>query len=161
MAKRGKKQQWSVGDLFLVQLIDGVAVVGQVVGQERQALNSVTCAFFDVRLQNEQDLDRLKAVPKGSLFSALFVTRDLLDNGEWRVVKAMKLQISRKQLPNEQFRKLGWVGATIFGSGNIVDFLNAFYGLAPWDAYKDPEYFDKLLTSPLKRPNHLVLKSAR
>jgi len=42
------------------------------------------------------------------------------------------------------------------GSGNMREFVNAFYGLAPWNGYFDPNYFDKLLIDPSKRPKNLL-----
>jgi hypothetical protein len=36
------------------------------------------------------------------------------------------------------------------------DFLNAFYGLSPWDAYFDIYYFDKLLIDKAKKPKDLI-----
>jgi hypothetical protein len=41
-------------------------------------------------------------------------------------------------------------------------FLDAFRGLAPWDAFKNPAYLDRLLVSPAKKPTtRIVLSKAR
>jgi len=41
----------------------------------------------------------------------------------------------------------------------VENFLNAFHGLAPWDRYKDPNYFDEMLISEAIKPQVLVFKS--
>ena len=161
MAKMSKSQRWGVGDVFLVNTSDGLSVVGQVVAQEQDAMNSATCAFFDVRVKDDKNLEGVSALPEDKLFSAIFATRDLLDNGTWRVVKTLPVEVSRNYFPYEHLRKSGWIGAKIIGSRNVTDFLNAFYGLSPWDAYMDPEYFNKLLISPTKRPTQVVFKKTQ
>ena len=44
------------------------------------------------------------------------------------------------------------MGAKVVGSANVGALCDAFYGLARWDDWKDPEYLDKLLLSPEKKP---------
>jgi hypothetical protein len=66
--------------------------------------------------------------------------------------------VARSDFPYEHLRKSGWVGAKIRGAGVVEEFINAFYGLLPWDSRYDPEYFDKLLISPAKRPSRLIFK---
>jgi hypothetical protein len=39
------------------------------------------------------------------------------------------------------------------------EFLDAFCGLSPWDAFKDPEYLDGLLVSPAKKPISRIVLS--
>jgi len=47
----------------------------------------------------------------------------------------------------------------IVGSANIAEFLNAYYGLVPWDDWADPNYLDKLLISPDKKPKNIIFKN--
>jgi hypothetical protein len=157
MGKR--RQAWKVGDVFLVKLTDDSFVVGQIVGQERKALNSVSCAFFDLRVKSEADLDSVRELPLPKVFSVLFVTRDLLDNGVWRVIGDRRVTLPESLLPFERLRNQGWVGASVKGSGIVAKFLNAFYGLAPWDDWHNPNYLDELLMSPDKKPSNLIFKS--
>jgi hypothetical protein len=156
MGKR--RQRWQVGDVFLVRTKDGLDVVGQIVGRESTVLNSVSCAFYDKRLQDGDDIDVVE-LPGTRVFSVVFVTRDLLDNGTWRVVSHRPVTIPRNWLPYEHLRESGYVGAKVIGSRIVGEFLNAFYGLAPWDDWKDPAYLDGLLISPDKKPAKLVLKA--
>lgn len=153
-----KKQSWEVGDVFTVRTSDGKLVLGQVVGQEPKALNSATLAFYDVRVDTEEQAKRIRTLDANKAFSVVFATRDLLDSGTWRIVGKAPIGINREDLPYEDLRDSGFVGVKIIGSGNLEEFLNAFYGLAPWDDWKDPQYLDRLLFSPSKKPTKLIFK---
>jgi hypothetical protein len=82
-----------------------------------------------------------------------------LDCGIWRVVENKEVAVPRSWLPYESLRSSGFINAKIIGSKNVTEFLNAFYGLVPWDDWKDPAYLDKLLLSPKKKPPHLIFKN--
>jgi hypothetical protein len=151
-----KKQKWDIGDLFVIRLKDGEYGTAQVVGQERDALNSVTVAFFDKKLSTpEQLLDCL--LPATTVFSVALSTRDLLDRGHWKVVGHRDVAIPDHLCPFEELRNSGWVGAVIHGSAILNDFVNAYFGLQPWDEYLDPAYFDKLLLPSVQRPAHVIV----
>ena len=153
-----KKQNWQVGDIFLVELIDGKFVLGQIVGREAFVLNSVSCAFFDFRVSGAIDVDSARILPTNKIFSVLFVTRDLLDSGKWKIVGSCPVSVSKELLPYEDLREKHFVGASVRGAGIVKKFLDAFYGLRPWDDWHDPNYLDKLLLSPSKKPSSLVYK---
>jgi len=126
------KKKWKVGDLFVVQMSDGKFVLGQIVGREASALNSVSVAFFDRRLASPNEAVNVAAsVSANDAFSILFVTRDLLDSGKWQLVGYLEPIIPPAMLPNEKLREKRFVGATIIGSGNVNKFLDAFYALRP------------------------------
>jgi hypothetical protein len=160
MSKRTKLQPWTIGDVFLVRTLDGLNVVGQILGREAGVLNSVSCAFFDFRFTNENKIKEIQVLPFEKAFSILFVTRDLLDNGQWRIVSQLPVTVPKDKLPYEHLRKNGYIGAKVIGSGIVNEFLSAFYGLSAWDDWKDPTYLDKLLISPEKKPATLKLKSS-
>jgi hypothetical protein len=153
-----RRQKWSDGDVFLVPLNDGMCVVGQVIGRERQALNSVGVALFDIRIACESDVSAVGELAHDKIFSVLLVTPDLLNNGVWRVIGNKSVNIPHKKIPYENLRLRNWVGASIKGSGNINEFVNAYYGLVPWDDWHDPVYLDTLLLSPDKKPSKIMLK---
>jgi hypothetical protein len=44
---RKKKQAWGIGDIFCIPLTDGTYSIGQVVGQEPEALNSIPLQFWE------------------------------------------------------------------------------------------------------------------
>ena len=153
-----KRQKWKVGDLFKISLADGSASLGHIVAQERQMLNSVTCAFYDTKVPNTCPPDAPPLPSDEALIACLFTTHDLLGNGIWAVIGYASPRLSRKHLPYEDYRGSGWVGAKMRGAGNVRPFLDAYYRLAPWDNYsaKDPNYFDAFLIDPSKRPKDLI-----
>ncbi|HXU68034.1 MAG TPA: hypothetical protein VN947_01835 [Polyangia bacterium] len=81
MAPR-RKQQWKIGDVFVVRNADGKYTPGQTVGREAQALNSVTVAFYDAVLEQPEPP---AAIDFADPFSVIFATRDLLDEGSWHL----------------------------------------------------------------------------
>jgi hypothetical protein len=149
-------QLWKIGDIFTIRLDDQSYALGQIIGREAQVLNSVSIALFDIRLESTSKAEVVLSADR--LYSVLFVTRDLLDNGTWKVIGNARVEVPLQNFPYESLRRTGFVGAKVTGSGIVRNFVRAFYGFCPWDYYLDPEYFDKLLSSPTKRPKQLVFK---
>jgi hypothetical protein len=147
-----RKQKWDVGDVFLIPLNDGTKAIGQIVGRVPSFLNSVTCAFFNLRVKDATECAGTleNAIRPERIFSVLFCTRDLLDSGSWEIVTRRPVY-----LPDGFVPRTG-TGARMIGSGIINKFLNAFYGLTPWDEWKNPCYLDGLLISADKKPKNLV-----
>jgi hypothetical protein len=152
-----RRQQWEIGDVFTVPTADGQLAVCQIVGREAELSNSVTVALFDQRFTRgiamaPMDLSASRA------FAVLFTTPDQLDSGVWRVVGTKPVALGRELFPYEETRASGFVGAKMIGSSIVKEFINAFFGLAPWDDWKDPTYLDSLLIAGGKRPRNVVLK---
>ena len=156
MARR--KSPWAVGDVVTIGLLDGTYVLAQVLGREPEVLNSATMAFFDRRFDERQPTAGLEPPKFKDAFSVLFVTRDLLDAGRWQVVARCPVDVPPHALPYASLRSKGWVGAKVIGSGIVEEFVNAYYGLRPWDDWHDPSYLDGLLVSPERKPDRLVYK---
>jgi len=154
-----KKQAWEVGDLFEIPLRDGSRVLGQVVGREADALNSAAVALFDLRLAAGSPPPDPAQARTATVFSALFVTRDLLDHGTWKVMGRTAPRLAGASRPQEHLRAKGWVGAKIIGSGTVREFAEAFYGLSPWDDFHDPHYLDRLLVDPSVKPHARLVYS--
>lgn len=153
-----KKQTWKIGDLFLVPTLDGKLALGQVVGQEQWVLNSVSVVLFARRVDSPQGVAFDQCTGVDDAIAILFVTRDSLDRGEWPVVGPHPITIPHTHLPYEHLRSRRFVGAKVIGTGIVKDFLNAYFGLAPWNMMKDPNYFDGLLLAPDRKPSSLVFK---
>jgi len=150
-----KRQQWDVGDLFLIRQQDGLWSAGQIL--DRMMANVASCAFYAVRVAEPNSLG--PSLPPDSLIAVATVTRDGLDSGAWKVVGHAPIGVERRLWPNEPFRDVGWIGAKIYDAGIIEEFLDAFHGLVPWDKWKDPNYLDRLLISPDKKPAKLLYKT--
>jgi hypothetical protein len=157
---RRKRQQWQVGDVFLIPTSDGQVTIGQVVGREPDLLPSATVALFDER-HASPDVARIEgALSPKALFAVLFVTKNHLDSGEWSVIDHRKVEIDPRKNPYEHTRSNGFIGAKVFGADIVNEFVNAFYGLVPWDDWKDPTYLDSLLISKEAKPvGRLIYKN--
>lgn len=154
MARRRAK--WSEGSVFLVPQSDGLCSVGQVLKLTPGALNSVICAFYDIRVKPGAAVsaDDLSA---DKLVSMQFTTPDLLNSGIWALVAQFAPKHLERMTWLPALEKADFVGAVVIGSGNIGEFLDAFYGLRAWDDYADPAYFGKLLLTQDKKPSRLIL----
>lgn len=153
-----ERQHWRIGDWFKVPLSDGRAVIGRVVAQEREVLNSVTCAFYSVTIDSGDEPGGIASCDDDRLVACLFTTRDLIGSGTWKVIGHTDQRFGECFLPFEEKRKQGWVGAKVIGSAIVENFLNAFFGLLPWNSMADPNYFDRLLLHPSKKPHSIILK---
>lgn len=152
-----KNQRWAVGDLFHIPLSDGTFSVGQVVGIEPEAMNSAVCAFFSIQYK-PAPLELKKAFTEHDLISVLFVTRDLLDSGVWHVFSSSTALPTTPYLDISRLRMTGFVGVKIIGAGIVTMFMEAYFGLYPWNGFYEPDYLDRLLVSPAKKPKHLTSK---
>lgn len=153
------KQKWSIGDVFLIENADGQYSAGQIVGREADVLNSVTVALFRKRFSRPEDAQTAE-LSEDDAVSVVFTTRDLLDSGHWIVVGNHPIAISPRLRPYEELRATGFVGAKVYGSGILVKFANAFFGLTPWDGFHDPRYLDRLLLSADLKPKLAVPTNA-
>lgn len=156
MPRGKKKKTWGPGDNFLVPLEDDTYGQGQVLSYEEDAMNSVICAFSSIRF--EKLPTHLDVIPEESLVAIIFVTRDQLDYGGWPIVNRGPIISWEKYIDIRQMRSRGFIGTKIIGTFNAETLLNAYHGLVFWDDFHDPEYLDKLLISPDRKPADVLLK---
>jgi hypothetical protein len=149
-------QQWTVGAVFAVPQLDNQFCLGQVL--DLPLPNVPSCAFYNIRFSQGAIPSECK-FKFDKLIAALSTTREQLDQAAWKVTGVQTVALERQFWPNEQLRELGWVGAKTYGAGIINRFLNAFYGLAPWDFYPDSILFEKMLFTPHRKPRKLVYKN--
>jgi Immunity protein 26 len=158
MAK--SKQKWRIGDVFTIATTDRRFAIGQIIGQEPDLMRSVTVALFDERYGTLREAGEKAKCDPANLFAILFVTVNHLESGDWHIVGHRSATVDSRFSPHEQTRIAGFVGAKVVGSGIVNDFVEAFYGLAPWDDWKDPHYLDSLLISTGVKPvDRLVYKN--
>lgn len=155
MPKAQQKQSWQAGDIFAVQQRDGVCSLGCVI--DLMMKNVVSCAFYDIRAKCE---DKIEAghLDAARLIALLSVTREQLDFGAWKIVGHLDEPLDKELWPNEEYREARWIGAKIYDAAIAEDLLNAYNGLAAWDDWHDPEYLDKLLVAPDRKPKHVIYK---
>jgi hypothetical protein len=152
-----KRQDWTVGDVFTVKTSNARYAVGQVLDHPGP-LVSVAVALFDHILE-APDAALSSELSRARLISAVFTSDDLLDSGRWQVVGRRAIALPRKVFPGAHTLAKGGVGEKVIGSFNLATFVEAYFGLAPWDRFQDPAYMDKLLISPARKPTKLIFKS--
>jgi hypothetical protein len=157
MIPKKKRQRHKEGDVFLVPLSDGSYGLGQVLSYEPEALNSVGCAFYDIRIVDGPSLDIPAPLPQHRVVSVLLTTKDLLNRAVWPVVTDRAIPTPDSSRPYEKYRARKMVGATVVGSAIVMGFLNAYHGLEPWNVMFEEDYFDKLLAPGVKRPGAAVV----
>ena len=143
------------GDYFTVPLEDstpGPFALGQVLSVEPQALNSCGCAFWPSVAG-----DHVRQLCTPPIIVTL-VTPDLLKSKIWKILGNAAVTVPTRARKYEAFRKSGWVGAKIIGSGIVRSALRAYNGLEYWDDFADPEYVSKLLQPGVGVPSHARFK---
>jgi Immunity protein 26 len=156
MAKstRRKKVKWNNGDVFLVPLKDGRFSIGQVL--DLRWVHCVRCALYNEIVDERAEVVVDKVCKKEDLISLIEVFKENLDYGEWRVIGNKPILIPKENYPNEQYKHKNGAGATTYDPGLAEDFLNAFYGLEPWDDWYDPNFLDEFLIDLSKKPANLI-----
>lgn len=154
---RRKREVFEGTDCFAVRLADSTYAIGQVLGRERDAMDSILCAF---------STEHMRELPtRGSSFdladkiiAVLFVTPELLDSGAWSVIGPGRLLDPERYIPLRMQRKARFIGTTIVGAGNVKCLLDAYHGLYPWNGFAIPNYLDGLLLSPELKPKDVVYR---
>jgi len=141
-----------VGDVFVVPLADGSKCIAQVLEIEPILMNSITCAFFDIRSNEDSPETSNLTLSEENTLSCQFVTRDLFNRGVWKRIGNRPPTIKESLYPYRETKGKGWVGAKVIGSGIVESFLNAYFGLGDWREMKDPDYYNKLLFKGRKGP---------
>lgn len=145
-----KKSPWGKGTVFLVPLQNGKCGVGQVITNE--VMGSPTVAVFPVCLPCDCELSAVPALQEESCIALLTVFGRSLDRGIWRTLGQREVAMLSSRGVNWETRGSQWVGAEVFTSNIVEALLNAYHALEPWDDFADPEFLDKLLLPPHKRP---------
>jgi hypothetical protein len=154
---RRKRIKWDHGDVFGVPLVDGS--FGLVQAVDHWMPHWIYTAVTDGRVASLTAADTMMQL--GKMVSLLAVNDDPFNFGGFTCVGRASPMVLRRDFPNEAFAESGYVGATSYTGGVITDFLSAWHRLAPWNAYQDEAFFDKLLVSGLERPSNVLTKAAR
>lgn len=152
-----RKVKWKVGDIVGIPRLDGVFAVAQVVDITPQALNSVVLAIFDEAISDVTSPQNI-SMAHDNLIAVLFATREQLDSGTWKVLGTGPVTVPEALIPSKGLSSRGFVGAKIYGSAIVDNFVNAYHALSPWDMCFRPDYFDDMLISPIRKPERLMYK---
>ena len=156
-----KKQKWQVGDYFGIPIEDDFLAVGQILG--RYDWIGVACLITKMKISSKKlPLYEDIKIDKNDVIAAMFITEESLDKGFWPIIQQgiVNKNILKQYFPNIDLIEQGnIIGINTEGSAIIDDFIKAYFSLAPWDDWHDPEYLDKLLISPDKKPENLIYKN--
>lgn len=153
---KGKKVTWQPNDVFAVPLLNGNYAIGHILDQ--RLMNAVRIALYDETIKDLDNIELKGLINNDDLISLIEVTREQLDYGVWKTIGNKQTNIPIEKYANEQFRTNKWINSIVRDAAIAEDFLNAYHGFLPWDKYYDPNYFDKILISPSKKPRHLIYK---
>jgi len=143
-------------DIFLIPLLNGDYCVGQVIDP-----NATPSAALCLISQTSQSRDApASAIDLVHAQSVLLITAASLNDGNWAI-------IGFEQLPNVtevfdwRYEKIDtYQRYETYDPAVIEAFVNATFGLYPWDSFGEG-FFEKLLLNPDKRPEKAVLKSGK
>jgi Immunity protein 26 len=149
-----RKQPWKSGDIFAISLNDGTFSLGQVLSYEPDCMNSAFCSFYSIKVGVITNI--IWQPNDKELIAVLFVTRESLDKGSWKVVGHQKPINVGMYVNLNSLREKRFLNVEIEGSKIVDEFLNAYHGLTYWNDFHDPEYLDKLLLYGVKRPEKVL-----
>lgn len=153
--KRGQKIK--DGDYFAIPLENGEFSVGQIL--RACTFGNCACIIFNQKLP--QEIPENIHFEESSIISALFVVTALIKK-YFPIIQSgtSDKHLLQKFFPDiERFEQGDIMGLLSNQTGIVEGLANAYFGLAPWDGWYDPEYFDTLLVSPDKKPQNLIYKN--
>lgn len=152
------KPNAETGDIFRVNLNNGSAILGQVIQYDKRGLPGYSLGLFDLPFESHQERTNTN-LSFDKCFSILIGTTECFSrNSNWKVIGNQNLIIPKKYYPYERLRKSNKPGCILHNKSAIDEFVNAYYGLLPWDNYYKSDYLDGMLLSLEKKPLNLIYK---
>jgi len=148
-----------IGNIFAIPLGDGTFAIGQVLAHEQGMLGAISCAFYGLRYKAIPSLDALPMLDETLLIASHFTGKDRLVGSHWTILGKLEPILSTDVYPYESQRVMGWAGAKMIGTAILEEFLQAYWGLAHWDNWGDPNYLDGVLLPGNKRPRSARTKN--
>ncbi|TDK61771.1 hypothetical protein E2K98_12845 [Bacillus salipaludis] len=152
--KRPKPQKWQEGDIFSIPLSDMSFGYGQVLWHQNKK-SSATCAIFDCHSNEFKPIDE---VVQSKVISVITI-KNLFDlnSAKWKVIGNCSKVIEKSIVPWEHSGDAA-VGSKIYQDSTLTDFVEAYFGIKPWNhlQFKDT-FMDTLLLPGVVRPNNAIL----
>ena len=142
-------------DVFAIPLNNGQYAIGHILDQHM--VNTVRIALYSEVTEN-LEIDLASLTDDKNLISLIEVTREQLDYGVWKIIGNKQTSIPIEKYANEEFRTNNWINSVVRDAALAEDFINSFHGLLPWDDWYDPNYLDRYLIYPSKKPSNLMYK---
>jgi hypothetical protein len=144
------------GDIFTIPLIDGDFALGQLIQYDTRGLAGYSFGLFDHKVSSNIEAQEI-ILNMENCFSVVLGAIDCFSkSSNWMVVGNQNLVIPKKLFPFEKLRRSKKPGSRLHGKEVIDEFVNAYYGLLPWDNYYKPDCLDEMLLSPEKKPKNLL-----
>ena len=143
------------GALLLVPQQNGKCTVVQVLDWPNKHIVSVCTFEPQVKSDYSGMLDSLTP------FARLAVTTEALADGLWKGCGKDRVALPQRLWPFEHTRALGWVGFGCSSANVLSEFLDAWWGLVPWDSYGFGRPFDVYLLPGVSRPARAYMGSER
>lgn len=143
-------------DIFLIPLLNGDHAVGQVIEVEKTPENAVLCLLT---LKHLGPTDTPNALALSELISLVLLRPDHFTDGTWPIIGFETLPQIEKIFKLEAAKAKQFADIEIHEPAIIEAFVNACHGHYPWNAFPDPEFFNKLLVTKDARPPAARMKS--
>lgn len=153
MPKTSIRKKLKAGDYFAVPLENGEYGLGQILDMV-EFTGDAACVLFDQKFV----LGAPITVTPDNIVAARYVFAPLLRR-YFPIVHTGEAdpRLLKKYFPeNERFKRGDVVGMESNQTGIAEMFLNAYFGLTPWDECYDPHFYDDMLVSPDKKPSNLI-----
>jgi hypothetical protein len=137
--KRPKRKQWSVGDVFSMELKDGTFMFGQII-DTHITKTSPTCAVFESRKKTTEVT--ASDFKKSKVISIQNTDNKQLNNGNFSILFGTEPLISSRGVD-----KRISIGCTM-----LLNLCNAYCGLEPWNVLYHENHYDKMLRKDVPRP---------
>ncbi len=147
------RTNWTNGDIFGVPLKNGSVGLVQIVDT---MLPNIIYVAISSSLTSEHS-DEIKKFQADSVISLIAVTRHAFDF-EFKKLGHDKPSFKKSDFKNELTKSNGYIGSVTYDAGLIIDFLNAYNKLTPWDDWHNPNYLDSFLVSDKLKPTDLIYK---
>lgn len=140
--------------VYGVPLTDGTFGYVQAIAQAM--VNVIDIAVFRTRSSGLAAVP--PALPRADLIALMATWRQDLNCGQWAAIGLAPLAVAQSEMPNQIVIATGTkIGVKLFDGGLVVDLLEAWHGLSPWNVSFDETYFDALLLPGIRRPATAVV----
>lgn len=163
--KRPKKQKWSVGDVFSMELTDGTFMFGQIIDTGLSKGCAVLAGF---ELRKTVSTVSVAELEKSRIISIFHATCECLEKGKFSILINAKPIVVTKTVnkfgdADDYFRAYISKSKAIVNKyfstedGVLLNLCNVYYGLEPWNVLGKEDHYDKMLLAHVQRPKTALI----
>ncbi len=136
-------------DFFLVPLLDGQFGLGQVVTTDGTPENTCLCLLSDRKIDRDAPQ---KPIATPEMISLLLVETAHFKNTTWPIIGFETLPDVGAIFNWRKAKEDGFATLTPHDPAVVEAFVNACFGLFPWNGFAGEDFFDAFLINPDRRP---------